>query len=239
VATGWPGTDWVEDMLLGTFGPETYDDWWQHRISWSDPSVAEAWQAWGRIVGDPALAYGGPAAVLSKKSGDSAFDLFDAEPGCFLHHQANFITTHIIDQYPEVELGEDLNFFPSPPIDEQHGQTLLVAGDMYAMFNDTPQTRALMAYLATAEAQTLWAEKGGYIAPNRAVPLTVYPDDVTRAIAKSYVEAETIRFDASDLLPQTVQEAFIRGVKQFVHNPDSLPAILEGIESTAQETGKE
>jgi alpha-glucoside transport system substrate-binding protein len=239
VATGWPGTDWIEDTLLGTVGPETYNAWWQHRIAWTDPAVAGAWQAWGRIVGDPAVVYGGQASVLSKMSSDSAFDLFGEKPNCFLHHQANFITTYIIDHFPEIQLGADLNFFPNPPIDEQYGHSLLVAGDMFGMFNDTPQARALMAYLATAEAQAIWAEKGGYIAPNRAVSLTVYPDEVTRAIAKSHVEAETVRFDASDLLPQAVQEAFIRGVKQFVRDPDSLPSILEGIESIAQKTGEQ
>jgi alpha-glucoside transport system substrate-binding protein len=239
VESGWPGTDWIETLMLRTAGPETYDAWWQHTIPWTDPAVAGAWEAWGRIVGDPAMVYGGPTFVVSHNAGESSFMLFDEEPGCFLHQQASFFTTFITDEGPDVQLGEDLNFFPFPPIDEQHGNPLLVAGDLFGMFNDTPQARALMEYLTTAEAQTIWAEKGGYIAPNRAVSPDVYPDDVTRAVAQSYVEAESVRFDASDLMPQAVQEAFTSGTWQFIRDPGSLQSVLEDIELTAQEADEQ
>jgi len=235
VETGWPGTDWIEGLMLHTAAPETYDAWSEHSIPWTDPAVADAWKAWGRIVGDPAMVYGGPPFVLSNNSGEAAFNLFDEEPGCFLYYQASFITTFITEQFPDVRLGEGLNFFPFPPINEQNGNPLLVAGDLFGIFNDTPQARALMEYLTTAEAQTIWAERGGYIAPNRAVSPDVYPDDSTRAVAQSYVEAESVRFDASDLMPQAVQEAFTQGVLQFVEDPGSLPSILENIEAIAQE----
>ena len=31
--TGWPGTDWVEDMLLRESGPDVYDDWVAGRLT--------------------------------------------------------------------------------------------------------------------------------------------------------------------------------------------------------------
>jgi alpha-glucoside transport system substrate-binding protein len=235
----WPGTDWVEDLMLRTAGPETYDAWWEHSIPWTDPAVAGAWEAWGRFVGDPAMVYGGPTFVLSNNAGDASATMFGEEPGCFLHRQASFFTTFVAEQFPTVQLGEDLNFFPFPAIDEQHGSPLLVSGDMVGMFNDTPQARALMEYLTSAEAQTIWAEKGGFIAPNRAVSPDVYPDDITRAVAQAYVEAESVRFDASDLMPQPVQEAFHSGIVQFVQDPGSLQSVLEDIESAAQEADQQ
>jgi alpha-glucoside transport system substrate-binding protein len=105
---------------------------------------------------------------------------------------------------------------------------------MFAMFNDTPQARALIEYLTTAEAQAIWAERGGYIAPNRAVSPSLYPDDITRSVAQAYVEAESVRFDASDLMPQGVQDAFNAGMLQFIRDPGTLPTVLSDIESAAQ-----
>ena len=32
-ATGWPGTDWIEDIMLRTAGPDVYDQWITHEHS--------------------------------------------------------------------------------------------------------------------------------------------------------------------------------------------------------------
>jgi ABC-type glycerol-3-phosphate transport system substrate-binding protein len=52
-ASGWPGTDWIEDIMLRTAGPDVYDQWWQHEIEWTSEPVRNAWETWGEIVGDP------------------------------------------------------------------------------------------------------------------------------------------------------------------------------------------
>ncbi len=48
-ATGWPGTDWVEDYVLRLHGPEVYDQWVTHGIPFNDPQVAEAFDAVGAV----------------------------------------------------------------------------------------------------------------------------------------------------------------------------------------------
>jgi alpha-glucoside transport system substrate-binding protein len=58
-----------------------------------------------------------------------------------------------------------------------------VAGDLFGMFNDTPQTHALIKYLTMPEAQAIWVERGGTISPNQTVPLDVYPDELSRRSA--------------------------------------------------------
>lgn len=234
-ADGWPGTDWIEDIMLRTAGPQVFDQWWQHQIPWDAPASVAAWEAWGAIANDPQMSFGGAQYVINTQAGHSPFPMFDEEPGCYLHKQGSFITTYIQTQFPEVQLGENLNFFSLPAINEGHGNPLLVAGDLFGLFNDTPQARAFMEYLTTPEAQQIWAARGGYIAPNQAVPTDVYPDDMTRQVAQLYVEAETVRFDASDLLPQAVQDAFFKGVLQYVQDPNLLQSILGNIETVAQE----
>ena len=41
-ATGWPGTDWVEDFVLRQARPEVYDQWVTHEIPFTDPQIVEA-----------------------------------------------------------------------------------------------------------------------------------------------------------------------------------------------------
>jgi alpha-glucoside transport system substrate-binding protein len=235
-ASGWPGTDWIEDIMLRTAGPDVYDQWWQHEIPWTDDSIRSAWETWGEIVGDPARVYGGPQTMLTTAFGDSPIPMFEDPPGCYLHRQAGFITTFITDQYPDLQAGQDFDFFVFPPIDQGLGNPLLVAGDLFGMFNDTPQARALMEYLVTAEAQSIWAERGGFISANRTVDPSVYPDHLAQQIGEMLAEAEGVRFDASDLMPEAVNNAFWSGILDFVGNPQQLDTILQNIERIAQDT---
>jgi alpha-glucoside transport system substrate-binding protein len=171
---------------------------------------------------------------LTTNFGESPFPMFEDQPGCYMHRQAGFITTFIQEQYPDLQAGQDYDFFTFPAIDEQHGTPLLVAGDLFGMFNDTPQARALMEYLVTAEAQSIWAERGGFLSANRTVDPEVYPDQLTQQIAEMLAEAPAVRFDASDLMPEAVNNAFWSGILDFVSNPGQLDTILQNIESTAQ-----
>jgi alpha-glucoside transport system substrate-binding protein len=234
-ASGWPGTDWIEDIMLRTAGPDTYDQWWNHEIAWTDPAVKNAWETWGTVVNDQEMVYGGQPWVLSTNFGEAPFPMFEDPVKCYLHRQASFITGFITEQYPDLVAGEDYNFFEFPPIDPAHGQPLLVAGDLFGMFNDTPQARALMQYLVTADAQAIWAERGGFLSANKMVDPAVYPDQLTQQIGEMLTEATAVRFDASDLMPEAVNNAFWSGIMDFVSQPDSLDSILESSESAAQD----
>ena len=234
-ASGWPGTDWIEDIMLRTAGPDTYDEWWNHEIAWTDTAVKNAWETWGTIVNDPDMVYGGQPWVLSTNFGEAPYPLFESPPKCYLHRQASFITSFITDQYPDLVAGEDYNFFQFPPIEPAQGQPLLVAGDLFGMFNDTPQARALMKYLVTADAQAIWAERGGFLSANKMVEPAVYPDQLTQQIGEMLTQATAVRFDASDLMPEAVNNAFWAGIMDFVSQPDTLDSILDSIESAAQD----
>ena len=41
-ATGWPVTDWMEDMMLRLSGPEEYDKWVKHEIPFNAPEPVAA-----------------------------------------------------------------------------------------------------------------------------------------------------------------------------------------------------
>lgn len=229
-ASGWPATDWIEDIMLRTAGPEVYDQWVAHEIPWTDPAVQTAWETFGTIVRNEDYVFGGTTGVLSTNFGESPLPLFDDPPGCYLHRQASFITGF----FPEgVEAGTDYDFFPFPEIESEYGVPVLGGADLIVMLNDTPEARQLMQYLATPQPQESWAEAGGFISPNKRVSLDVYPDDLTRKMADMVVSAEVFRFDASDLMPAAVGAGtFWEGTLEYIGGTD-LDSVLQDIEASA------
>jgi alpha-glucoside transport system substrate-binding protein len=235
-ASGWAGTDWIEDIMLRTAGPEVYDQWYRHEIAWTSEEVRNAWETWGEIVNNPDYVDGGATGVLATNFGESVYGLLEDPPFCYMHRQATFIEGFLTDQFPDAEAQVDYDFFLFPPIDEEHGSPMLVAGSQMVAFNDTPAVRSLMQWLITAEAQSIWAERGAYIAPNTGVDPDVYPDEVNRQAAQLLAEVEEVRFDASDMMPSAVNQAFWSGILNYIENPGQLDQILQNIEDVAQES---
>jgi len=237
-ASGWPGTDWIEDIMLRIAPPEVYDKWVNHEIPWTHPTVKRAWQLFGQIARSEKYVYGGPSTELTLNFGEAPNVLFTMPPRAYMHKQATFIKSFILKYNPDLVPVKDFNFFPFPPIDPEYGTPALGAADMFAMFNDTPEARALMRYLATAGAQEIWVAQLGKLSANRRVNPNAYPDDLTRKAATILAGSETFRFDASDLMPAAVGSgSFWSGVLDYVGGED-LDSVLERIEETAVEAYK-
>jgi len=232
-ASGWAGTDWIEDIMLRTVEPEVYDLWVTHGISWVDDRVQRAFELFGQIALNKKYVYGGSNAVLTINFGDSPDALFTTPPNAYMHRQATFIKSFILDHFPSLVPGQDFSFFPFPPIDPQYGTPALGAADMVVMFNDTPEARAFMKYVVSPEAQEIWVAETGVLSANKRVNPAAYPDDLTRKAAKILSEASTFRFDGSDLMPSAVGAgSFWTGILDYVSGI-SLMKVLMTIETTA------
>lgn len=234
-ASGWVGTDWIEDIMLRTTSPAVYDQWVNHDIPWTDERVKRAFEIFGDIACNQELVWGGSTAVLATNFGDAANPLFTNPPQANLHRQASFITSFIKDANPELVAGEDFDFFPFPAIDEEYGTPVLGAADMMSMMNDTPEARAFMNFLASPGAQSIWVGELGKIGINKRINPNIYPDDTTRKMAEALKNASVFRFDGSDMMPAAVGAgAFWQGVVDYVGGED-LDSVLEYIESIADE----
>lgn len=232
-ATGWVGTDWIEDIILRTAGPEVYDQWVTNQIPFNSPPIREAFEKFGQIALNPKYVVGGTVGVISIPFGLSPNGLFTDPPECYLHRQASFISNF----FPEgVVLGDNVNVFPLPPINEEFGLPILVGGDVVALFNDTPAARKLMQYLATIQPHEISAQMGGYISPHKGVSLDLYPDPVTRKQAEILLNADLIRFDGSDLMPAHVGTGtFWLGIINFVDGKDVDTILLDINQSWPQD----
>ncbi|MBE3599283.1 MAG: carbohydrate ABC transporter substrate-binding protein [Limnochordaceae bacterium] len=234
-ASGWPGTDWIEDIMLRTAGPEVYDKWVAHQIPWTDPAVRRAWETFGKIALNPKYVYGGPTGELTTNFGDSVNALFTSPPRAYMHRQATFIQSFILKANPGLKAGTDYDFFALPPIDPKWGTPALGAADMVGMFKDSPEARMVIQYLASPKAQERWVAALGKLSANKAVSMNAYPDPLTRKAAKILVDAQVFRFDGSDLMPAAVGSgSFWTGILDYVGGED-LDSVLEKIERSAEE----
>ncbi len=227
-ASGWPGTDWIEDFLLRTAGPDTFQKWAQGQVKWSDPQVKNAWTMFGDVVKN---SYGGPSYIAATNFANGGDKLFANPPGCLFHHQASFITG--LGAFANLKAGTDYNFFPFPDIDAQYKGALEGGGDLFGEFHRTPQADSLMKWLVTAQAQEIWVKRGGALAANNQVPLSAYPTDTDRASAQLYLNAgNNFVYDGSDQMPTAMNDAFYKAVLQFVQDPSQLDSILQNLDQT-------
>ena len=235
-ASGWPGTDWIEDIMLRTAGGELYDKWVSHDIPWTHPAVKNAWEIFGEIAKNTDYVYGGTAYELTTNFGDAILEPFKDDPNAYMHKQASFSTGFIRDKYPEAEAGQDYDFFPFPQIEEEYGTPVLGGGNIVVLFVDSEAGQKLLKYLEAPSTQEVWAARLGWISPNKRVSLSAYPNSIVRKSADAVTKAKVFRFDASDSMPSDVGSgAFWTGIMNYVQGAKSLDQILQNIEEVAKD----
>ena len=233
-ASGWPGTDWIEDLMLRISGPQAYDQWVQHKISWLNPAVKAAWEAFGEIALNPKYVYGGTAGELSTNFGDAANPLFTNPPGAYMLKQATFMQSFIQKVNPNLKPGVDYDIFPFPAMGPGLPLPIEGSGDLMSVFNNTPAAQALIEYLASAEAQTIFAKKLGKLAINNTVNPDIYTNPITKKAFEILSKAQVFRFDGSDMMPAEVGAGtFWTGVLDYI-NGTPLDTVLTKIEQSAQ-----
>lgn len=229
-ATGWTMTDWLEETMLRTTSLENYDAWVAGELKFDSPEVRNALKYVTDIWFNDAYVYGGRQSIPTTFFGDAPAPMFENPPKCWLHRQGNFITSF----FPEgLEPGVDYDFFYLPPIDPQYGKPVLGAGDIYAMFNDRPEVRAVMQYFSTGESLRGWIEAGGAISPHNDSDLDWYGDPVTRKVAETLKNATAFRFDGSDLMPGAVGAgSFWKSMTDYVSGSIDLDTALQQIDAS-------
>jgi alpha-glucoside transport system substrate-binding protein len=230
-ASGWPGTDWIQEILLTESGPDVYDQWVDHEIPWTDPQVKSAWEKFGEIALGEGNVTGGASTIVSTNFEDASYLPFEDPPRAYLYFLGAFTQGFIEGQFPDLEAGADYDFFKFVEITEPG--TATGGGDIIVMLNDTPSARSLMEYLSDGANWESWASSGGFATPNEGLDASVYPDDLARKAAQQLTETETFRFDADDLMPAEVQNAYFAGILEYLQSPDKLDSILANIESVA------
>ena len=214
-ATGWPATDWVEDMLLRTQPSDVYDQWVSNEIPFTDERIVAAVDEFGAFARNDDYVAGGAGVVASTDFRDSPNGLFSSPPQCYMHRQASFIPTF----FPAGTIvGEDADFFYFPAYEGKDlGTPVLGAGTLWAITNENQAAHDLIAFLQTPEAHEIWMGLSGFLTPHKGVDSSMFSDPTLAKMNEILLGATTFRFDGSDLMPGGVGAgSFWTGMVDYV-----------------------
>ncbi len=229
-ATGWPATDWVEDLMLRTQPADVYDAWTTNEMPFNDERVVAAIEEFGWFARNDAYVSGGAGAVASTDFRDSPNGLFASPPGCYMHRQASFVPAF----FPEgTEFGEDVDFFYFPSFAEKDlGNPVLGGGTLMSITDPSDATNELMAFFQLPLAHEVFGAQSGFLTPLKTVNPATYLNDALRGQAEILVNATTFRFDGSDLMPGGVGAGtFWTGMVDYTGGKDAQ-AVADEIQSS-------
>ncbi len=232
-ASGWPGTDWIEDIVLHKDGPEVYDQWVTGEVGFSDPRIVEAFQMYLDMVQTEGYTFGGPTNAVATPFGEVGDAIFPdeegEEPNAFMFKQAQFILSFVSDNNENVRFGENIDFFPFPEITPEYSGGVLGAGVIMGMLEDSEAARATLAESASGRFQVQFARPNNNVAPNNNVTINEdnYPSPLARRAAESLEAEDAIfRFDASDQMPAAVGAgSFWSAILELIQGADLEPRL--------------
>ena len=233
-ATGWPGTDWVEDSVLRFAGPEAYDAWVAGELEFSSPEITDAIERVGEILLDPEYVnggYGGVESIVSTTFNDGGLPILDGN--CSMHHQASFYEAQWGEGVTVAPDG-DIWAFITPPASADDGPAVTGGGEFVAAFNDREATSAVQTYLAS----DTWANNrvalGGVISANQGLDPSLASSQLGVQSIEILQNPDTVfRFDASDLMPAEVgTSSFWTGMVDWVSGTVTTDELTEFIDST-------
>lgn len=233
-ATGWPGTDWVEDVVLRTAGPEVYDQWVTGEVKFSDPQIKGAFDEVGKILLNPDYVnggFGGVESIVSTTFNDGGLPIL--EGNCSMHHQASFYEA----QWPEgtvVAPDGDIWAFLTPKADADAGDAVTGGGEFVAKFIEGEAVDAVLAFMSSDTWANLRVEEGGVISANKGLDPELASSELGRqAIEILQNESTVFRFDGSDLMPAAVgTSSFWTGMNDWVVGTVTTDQLVSNIDST-------
>ena len=207
-ATGWPATDWLEDVMLRENGADVYDQWVNHEIPFDDTKVAQALDRVGNILKNDKYVNGGFGDVKSIATTtfqDGGLPILDGK--CAMHRQASFYAANWPEGTDVSEAGDAFAFY-LPTVSDEFGKPVLGGGEFVAAFDDRPEVQAFQTYLSS----DTWANEkakatpgGGWVSANTGLDINNLVSPVDKLSAETLQDPEAVfRFDGSDLMPGAV-----------------------------------
>ncbi len=224
-ASGWPASDQIDNIIMRQSGDSVYTSWIQGKTKFTSPEIKLGYQTFLKEVSG-ANVYGGPNTALSTNFGKAGDPMFKTPAGCLFLEQATFITTFFQQDFPSLNLkaGTDFDFFAHPTMgNSQYDGNVNGFYDNFAMYNNTPAARKLMVYMASKDAQQIWANDGGTLG---AIKSLNYTDPVFMRAAEVAGSAKNLLVTAGDFMPSDMQKAFWQSLLNVTNNPGNLNSEL-------------
>lgn len=221
-ATGWTGTDFIQDILLVTQGPEFVSGIIDGSVPYNDPAVKEAFEIYGKWAMDPVYTVGGADGTVSTGFNDAILKVFSSPPEAMMVKQSGFAGGTITETYSELEYGTGFDFFGVPG-----AQGLQGGSDWMMSFSNSDAVKALVAYLSSELGGQTWAEVGFDLTPNLAGGRS-YADPSLAKKGQILADAEGFVPDIGDSIPGGFGSAEFTGITDYVNGGD-LGTILDNL----------
>jgi alpha-glucoside transport system substrate-binding protein len=234
-ATGWPATDWVENMILIQQGADFYNEWVAHEVPFNAPEVQEALEAMDTLLLADGRTNGGRQSIASNNFGTAANPMFDNPPGCFMYRQGNFVAQE--GTFPEAVIADIDNIvgvFPMPG-ESAEERPVLGGGDLAGIFaKDNEAAQELVKFLSSSDFGTeAYGASGNWISPRTDFDVELYPSETWKTIANIAYESTDFVFDGSDQMPGEVGSgSFWREMVAWISGGQEIQATLDNIENS-------
>lgn len=221
-ATGWTGTDFIQDILLVQQGPEYVNGIMDGSIPYNDPGVKQAYETYGKWAMDPKYTVGGAQGTVSTAFLQAIYKPFADPPEAMMVKQSGFAGAEITKQFPDLQQGTDFDFFVIPGI-----QGLQGAIEPMMAFSDKPAVQALVAYLSSAQGGAAWAGATFGLSPNKGAAGN-YTDPSLQKFDEALANAQGFTPDIGDTIPGGFGSAEFKGITDYV-NGGNLDQILDSL----------
>jgi alpha-glucoside transport system substrate-binding protein len=234
-ATGWPATDWVENIILVQQGADFYNRWVNHEVPFDAPEVQQALETMEALLLEEGHVNGGRQSVASNNFGTAAFPLFDDPPGCYMYRQGNFVAQEgVLPDEIIADIDNIVGVFPVPG-ESAEDKPVLGGGDLAGIFaKDNEAAQELVRFLASAEFGTVeYGASGNWISPRTDFDVDLYPTEIWKQIANIAYESTEFVFDGSDQMPGEVGSgSFWREMTAWISGGQEIQTTLENIENS-------
>lgn len=232
--SGWPGSDWIEDILLQRSGKDVYERWAAGTLPWTDSHVRDAWTTWYDLV-RPA----GRAATrhaLTTPFAEAAEGVGDSPPTCELEHQSSFARGDDGWNTTTPDFAHSAQLIPGARSGPDRWE---VSGDLAAVLHDTPESHQLITYLASDRAQRAWASTQSGFSVRKSVLSGTPSDALTARVATALRDPAAVHcYDASDAMPTAERDAFALAVLRYLADPRTLEDQLKALQTTRDQDGE-
>jgi len=230
-ATGWPATDWFEDLVMRYGGTDGYNQWVKHQIKFDSPLVRQAAAEFEKVAYTPGNVLGGRKSIASNDFGTAGNPMFDPKPGCMLFKQGSFITG-FFPKNVQADLAGNVGVFYFPPAKAGGEKPILGGGDMAVLFHNTPGAREVMKMLADKSI----GEKAmgtSFLSPHKDFDVSLYQGEIAQAVAKITYASSFFLFDGSDQMPGAVGAGtFWKDMTSWISGQENLDTALKNIDNS-------
>lgn len=238
-ATGWPATDWLEQMVLDYGGLTQYNDWVSHKVLFDSPLVIKAAEYYQTMFSTPGFVYGGQSSISSSNFATAGNPLFNpnntqTDPGCYMYKQGSFIVAPGFIPTPILNnVDSDLGVFSFPGTTAS-SKPVEGGGDLAGLFSGKNASAIkIMKYMLSPTFGAYAAKNNTLISPFKSFDQSNYSSAVYKSMADVAYNATTFAFDASDNMPGVVGSgSFWTQMVQWINGKTSLVSALKAIDST-------